>query len=124
MQLTAHASSLQAYASTAVTCKRWYLLFNDSSEMCWLTAVLVILCLLLSWCSSSPAQHCFSLPPPSSFYPLIMSAHARENLSSLVECGNIRAPFAEGSFRHVALGQYTDGPRNGESCAAKWSSSL
>jgi len=29
-------------------------------------------------------------------------------------------PFAQGAFRWVAMGHYTEGPRNGQKCVAKW----
>ncbi len=87
-----------------------------------LTAVLVMLCQLLFSCSSSSSTHpCSPLPPPSSFCPLSMSAHARENLSSWALCRSFDA-FAEGIFRNVARARYTSGPREGQPCALKWSS--
>lgn len=47
---------------------------------------------------------------------------ARENKSNAAEFSNynLQHPFAEGSFRWVSKGTYTDGERAGEPCVCKW----
>ena len=50
------------------------------------------------------------------------SQTARTNNSSSASFSyhNLRNPFAEGGFRWVAKGEYTDGQRLGEACVCKW----
>lgn len=47
---------------------------------------------------------------------------ARENLSSeaAFTSDDLNYPFASGTFRWVAKGKYTNGPRKGEKCVCKW----
>ena len=44
----------------------------------------------------------------------------RLNGSSRANITGMDRPFAQGVFRLVAMGHYTEGPRNGQKCVAKW----
>jgi hypothetical protein len=44
----------------------------------------------------------------------------RDNLSTFAVVDTFSKPWAEGSFRYVVKGKYTDGTRQGEECVAKW----
>jgi hypothetical protein len=50
------------------------------------------------------------------------SQTARRNESSRATFTiyDLKNPFAQGSFRWVAKGSYTDGPRSGQACVCKW----
>jgi hypothetical protein len=50
------------------------------------------------------------------------SNSGRHNLSNRASFDpwDLAHPFASGSFRWVAEGKYTDGPRRGQPCVAKW----
>ena len=48
------------------------------------------------------------------------SETARRNKSTKATIYDMEKPFAEGSFRWVANGKYTEGERKGEECVAKW----
>ena len=43
----------------------------------------------------------------------------QSNKAKIMENG-MEKPFAQGTFRWVAKGQYTEGGRKGEACVAKW----
>ena len=45
---------------------------------------------------------------------------ARENKASRALIYDMHRPFAQGAFRFVAKGEYTDGSRCGQACVAKW----
>lgn len=70
----------------------------------------------LSRCTACVHGHHSDIPSEG------QSNSGRYNNSS---CGHVdneelKHPFAEGSFRHVAMGHYTDGPRQGQPCVVKW----
>ena len=49
-----------------------------------------------------------------------MAAPARNNLSTSSTCDSLNHPFAQGTFRWVALARYTSGPRSGQKAVWKW----
>ena len=49
-----------------------------------------------------------------------MISSAILNQSNRATISDVKKPFAQGTFRWVAKGRYTEGPRNGQECVAKW----
>jgi hypothetical protein len=48
------------------------------------------------------------------------TARRNESSNATFPHAALRNPFAQGAFRWVAKGSYTDGPRNGQACVCKW----
>lgn len=48
------------------------------------------------------------------------TGHHNTSLEYRLEPGELESPFAQGSFRWVGKGRYTDGERLGQLCAVKW----
>ena len=51
-----------------------------------------------------------------------MISSAILNQSNKATISDVKKPFQQGTFRWVAKGRYTEGPRNGQEqeCVAKW----
>ena len=78
----------------------------------------------LLFCAAPPSTYSMAAPrarPPATTYFVEKSAARRNNSSAaLFPKEAVDKPFAEGTFRVVALGMYKEGPRKGELTVGKW----